>query len=178
VSEHVRAAIQQVTGARVKFMIRVEPGRGDAGSGTPERSSTATAPAADPPADPDPVPAAITATTEWAVAVIPGADEQTAAPDAPASAPSPEVAPVAAEVEAAPEPAPKAPAPHASDGTGRQRYGEAVVREMLGATFLLEETLEPAVSLQPASAMTDPAAQADPNRPSSADAPDPFRDEF
>ncbi|MBX9472522.1 DNA polymerase III subunit gamma and tau [Microcella sp.] len=205
VSEHVRAAIQQVTGARVKFMIRVEPGKGDAGSGTAERSPTETAAAADAPADPDPAqalraaepdepaaapPARATkpsktaplapsaATTEWAVAAIPGADEQTVAPAAPASAPTAEAAPAAAEVEAAPEPAVKAPAPHASDGTGRQRYGEAVVREMLGATFLLEESLEPAVSPQPASAIAAPAAQADPNRPSSADAPDPFRDEF
>ena len=178
VSEHVRAAIQQVTGARVKFMLRVEPGKGDAGSSTAERSSTETAPAADAPADPDPAPADITTTTEWAVAAIPGADEQTVAPVAAAEASSPETPPAAAEVEAAPEPAVKAPAPHASDGTGRQRYGEAVVREMLGATFLLEESLEPAVSPQSASAMAAPNAQTHPDRPSSADAPDPFRDEF
>lgn len=206
VSEHVRAAIQQVTGARVKFMLRVEPGKGDAGSGTAERSSTGTAPAADAPADPDPAPALQPAepaaapttrptkpsataapapaqtptavTTEWAVAPIPGAGEQTATPSAPADASSPETPAAPVEVDVPPESAPKAPPPHASDGTGRQRYGEAVVREMLGATFLLEETLEPAVSPQPASAMTAPAAQADPDRPSSADAPDPFREEF
>ena len=205
VSEHVRAAIQQVTGARVKFMLRVEPGKGDAGSGAADRSSTDTAPAADAPADPDPAPvqqaaepdepaaapaarptktstsappAPSGATTEWAVAAIPGADEQTAAPSAPADAPSLDAPPAAVEVEAAPEPIVKAPAPHASDGTGRQRYGEAVVREMLGATFLLEETLEPAVTPQAAAATTAASVSTDPDRPSSADAPDPFRDEF
>jgi DNA polymerase-3 subunit gamma/tau len=219
VSEHVRAAIQQVTGARVKFMLRVDTGTGGAASAPAERSSSETPRAADAPADPDPAPttaappiaepttpepttpepkpatratkpapapsAARAVTTDWAVAAIPGAAEQAVEPEVPAepeSTPVGDDAVAAAQPETAPAPAVKAAAPHASDGSGRQRYGEAVVREVLGATFLLEEPLEPTVSPQVAADSAATASVAapvpsDPDRPSSADAPDPFRDE-
>jgi DNA polymerase-3 subunit gamma/tau len=187
VSEHVRAAIQQVTGARVKFRLRVDAPQGD---GAPaEASPSDSRPTAEPSADPDPAPAppprpapakpapaassASAATTDWVVAAIPGAAEPAPEPAEPEVTQTVEVPPT---TEVAPEPVAKAPAPHATDGSGLQRYGEAVVREVLGATFLLEETLEPAVT--PQSATPSASVPSDPDRPSSADAPDPFRDEF
>jgi len=51
---------------------------------------------------------------------------------------------------------------------GKQRYGESVVREVLGARFLAEEVLEPAVALVGAS---DADATSDADVPSDADAP-------
>ncbi len=199
VSEHVRAAIQQVTGARVKFRLRVDAPHSDAAPAPAEPSSADSRPAAEPSADPDPAAAASprpdpapaasprpaaakpapaassasTATTDWVVAPIPGAVDEPAVEAAPTVEQNTEVPPAP---DAPPEPAVKAPAPHATDGSGRQRYGEAVVREVLGATFLLEETLEPAVT--PQSATPSASVSSDPDRPSSADAPDPFRDEF
>jgi DNA polymerase-3 subunit gamma/tau len=199
VSEHVRAAIQQVTGARVKFRLRVDAPHSDAAPAPAETSSADSRPAAEPSADPDPAPAASprpdpapvapprsesakpapaassasAATTDWVVAPIPGAVEEAAVEAEPTVERNTEAPPAP---EAPPEPAVKAPAPHATDGSGRQRYGEAVVREVLGATFLLEETLEPAVT--PQSATPSASVPSHPDRPSSADAPDPFRDEF
>ena len=107
----------------------------------------------------------------------------------PASADSPSSAASAASPASSPETAsapPAAPAAvvHRAEVDGRQRYGEAVVREVLGATFLGEEILEPAVSVAggvelPAEGIPDAApAPRDPDQPSSADAPDPFRDEY
>lgn len=66
-------------------------------------------------------------------------------------APAPTAAPEGAAVQ------------HPADEAGRERYGESVLREILGATFLLEEAVEPIVTA---------------DRPSSVDAPDPMRDEF
>jgi DNA polymerase-3 subunit gamma/tau len=120
--------------------------------------------------------------TDWVVTAIPGAVA------APASIPSPDSPPSPAEPAGAePEPgelepaAPRVAVPHPADATGRQRYGEAVVREVLGATFLVEETIVPLVSAEPVDLFAEPAAAAvphDPDRPSSADAPDPLRDEY
>lgn len=107
--------------------------------------------------------------TGWSVAAIPGASEKPATPET--------------SVESAPEPAraeeePTAPAPRPapiSEIGGKQRYGESVVREVLGATFLAEEVLEPAVSLVGApehvAPSAAPAAPYDPDAPSDADAP-------
>jgi DNA polymerase-3 subunit gamma/tau len=77
---------------------------------------------------------------------------------------------------------------HVTEVNGRQRYGEAVVREVLGATFLVEEPLEPLVTAGGADLFgdaltTDSGVAAspdvhDPDRPSSVDAPDPLRDEY
>lgn len=212
VSEHVRAAIQAVVGARVKFRVRVDPT-------TDARASLGTTPAASPesaadaPTDPDPAPesaptpvvstaaparpttpapaaaAPAAAVTDWVVTAIPGAVA------APASIPSPESSP-SAESAAARDSATSTPEPevaerpvvqHQTEVNGRQRYGEAVVREVLGATFLGEEAIEPLVTagdvdLFATVASGDaapPAATAfDPDRPSSADAPDPMRDEY
>jgi DNA polymerase-3 subunit gamma/tau len=238
VSEHVRAAIQQVLGVRVKFMTRV-----DAAPDAPA------APAAPAPPAPKPAAAAPSAApvTDWVVAPIPtssapadtpssavapsgavaptGADASTRADRAPrsteaphsassgaaaASSASPASASPASSASAspaspasgspaspasspAPEPEKPAPAaaaaaPHPAEIDGRQRYGEAVVREVLGATFLAEEPVAPlvtagagelpSVELSSAGAPDAVPASRDPDLPSSADAPDPFRDEY
>ena len=237
VSEHVRAAIQSIVGARVKFRVRVESTPDARAAASPAATpaptaaaSPASTPAAMPapastvvaaegaPADPDPVasrskaarskaapskaasPAGTSspAVTAWAVTVIPGAAPVSA--EAAESIPSPNSAaesltPKSPTPESpSPEAPPRAPAPHPSDGSGRQRYGEAVVREVLGATFLSEEAIEPTVSARDVDLFAEPAAAAvattaaavtpaavtpaDPDRPSSADAPDPLRDEY
>jgi DNA polymerase-3 subunit gamma/tau len=222
VSEHVRAAIQSVVGARVKFLVRVDAPT-DARATMPGSPTSPTEPPADAPADPDPArpsaaapgtPAPATPTpaaparlsaparatsvpatpapvapaaavTDWVVTAIPGAVA------APASIPSPESAeptPSAARPEVEPDASePERPAvQHVSEVNGRQRYGEAVVREVLGATFLTEEAIAPRVTAGDrdlfAAAETPEAspveAPFDPDRPSSADAPDPLRDEY
>ena len=110
VSEHLRAAIQQVLGMRVKFLARV----------------AGPAPAAEP---------AVPADLE--------------APE-PESEPAPEPEPEPGDeepMEPAPAAAADSDAPARSERTAseRQRYGEAVVREILQASFLEETTLAPRV---------------------------------
>ncbi len=165
VSEHVRAAIQQVLGERVKFMVRVDAAPDAAPAPAP-------APAPSKPAPSSAASSAAAPVTDWVVAPIPSSTtESTPARPAPSSSPAP----------AAPEPEPAAAAvPHPAEIDGRQRYGEAVVREVLGATFLTEEPIAPLVT---AGGVDVPAADPDatprdPDQPSSADAPDPFRDEY
>jgi DNA polymerase-3 subunit gamma/tau len=195
VSEHLRSAIQRELGVRVKFLVRVD---------APARASRAAAAAptdapAEPPADPDPAPAPAPTSepapepapartpeqpassapvTGWSVAAIPGTSEKPATPEpAPDTAPEPTLEPARADEEP-PAPAPR-PAPVSEIG-GKQRYGESVVREVLGATFLSEEVLEPAVSLVASDAggaydatapSAAPAAPYDPDVPSDDDAP-------
>jgi DNA polymerase-3 subunit gamma/tau len=198
VSEHVRGAIQSVVGLRVKFRVRV-----DATPDARPAVAAATEPPADAPADPDPAPsaparsrptppaptappaaagrgtAAQAAVTDWVVTAIPGAVAASASIPSPESPESPDSPP---SVDP-PEPAePVRPAvQHQTEINGRQRYGEAVVREVLGATFLVEEAIEPLVTAGPVDLFAEPAPAAaprDPDRPSSADAPDPLRDEY
>ncbi|TDX75961.1 DNA polymerase-3 subunit gamma/tau [Rathayibacter sp. PhB151] len=218
VSEHLRQAIQQVLGLRVKYIARVEPratapeAERAAVEATPtpavEQSAAQQPAAATAPSDPD----------EWATVAIPAdpapaevaaepAIETVVAPeptDVPVLAPSPRSAPVVpaeepparpAAASAGPSddeppfdeeppeedmppveppmpdswatvappgepsapPAPVAPAPvrarerpepaprpvtrttRSATADGRQRYGEAVVREILGAQFIEEQ---------------------------------------
>ncbi|UTT63169.1 DNA polymerase III subunit gamma and tau [Microcella humidisoli] len=207
VSEHVRGAIQSVVGLRVKFRVRV-----DATPDARPAVAAATEPPADAPADPDPAPsaparsrptppaptappaaagggtAAQAAVTDWVVTAIPGAVAASASIPSPESPELPDSPP---SVDP-PEPAePVRPAvQHQTEINGRQRYGEAVVREVLGATFLVEEAIEPLVTAGPVDLFAEPAPAAAPrdpdrpssadapDRPSSADAPDPLRDEY
>jgi len=144
VSEHLRTAILGVLGLRVKYIAKV-----DAGGAAPASSAPAAAPAA-------PV---IPASGGWAVAQIPQSDELPPEDDSPAEpawassgaiAPTPPVvAPAAPTASAAPAPAQPAPAaapaaplraaPSAPSAGENQRYGEAVVREILGASFIEEQ---------------------------------------
>jgi len=194
VSEHLRSAIQRELGMRVKFLVRMDaPAR----ASRPAPAAPTDAPA-EPPADPDPAPepepasepqpaaepsrtaeaapesppappASSAPVTGWSVAAIPGASEKPATPE-----PVVESAPERARAEEEPTAPTPRPAPISEIG-GKQRYGESVVREVLGATFLAEEVLEPAVSLVGASEhvapSAAPAAPYDPDAPSDADAP-------
>jgi DNA polymerase-3 subunit gamma/tau len=147
VSEQLRAAITTVLGIRVKFRARVDV--------------SAPGPAAEPKAPFAP------ATPGWNVTPIPGSEEPPPA-DEPETEPEPEPEPEmepefvspAEESEAVVEPlsADKGDhgpvAPRAASHPSSARYGEAVVRELLGASFLEEQDLAPrdrAVTLEPAS---------------------------
>ena len=141
VSEHLRTAILAVLGLRVKFIARVE-----AGAASTPAPRTESAP---PPSDDDaPEAGPATDSSGWAVAAIPGAetavDPSGAAPSATAASARTASAPaVSAPAAAAPAKAPRAaastpparPSAAANDG----RYGEAVVRELLQASFIEEQ---------------------------------------
>jgi DNA polymerase-3 subunit gamma/tau len=148
VSEHLRGAIHDVLGVRVKFLARHEAGA--AAPKAPEPESEATAPAAAPVAapvpnasvEPNPLPPA----PEWNVVPIPssepaaGSPVEPPAPEPPASATAPASAPVA---------------PQQNTANGTARYGEAVVREILGASFLEEHSLQPAEPSPPLDSLDD-----------------------
>jgi len=152
VSEHLRTAILGVLGLRVKYIARVDAGGA----------------AAAPPAAAKPAPAApssaVPASGGWAVTQIPQSEEppEDDSPAEPAwassgaSAPAPPVTPPAPPAASAspasaspasaapaqPAAAPAAPlraAPSAPSAGENQRYGEAVVREILGASFIEEQ---------------------------------------
>jgi DNA polymerase-3 subunit gamma/tau len=116
VSEYLRKAIVEVLGLRVKFVAKVEA--------RPEAEQPVVEPAAvvEPVETPAAEPVSTSSTSEsgWAVAAIPESEPTTPAPRKRA------------------EPAAKA------EPTDK-RYGESVVREMLGASFLEEQPLTPRV---------------------------------
>ncbi len=154
VSDHLRAAIVEVLGIRVKFKPHIEH------AATPVPAPTAvpaTESAAESAAASEPVPdAAATppapAPSGWNVTRIPGAAAasigpiadapETDAPDADeAEAELPDAGrPTGPPARTAPAPRPQ---PLAQASNGKARYGEAVVREILGASFLEEENLAP-----------------------------------
>jgi DNA polymerase-3 subunit gamma/tau len=176
VSEHLRQAILQVLGVRVKFIARVEGAASGASAQAPA-SASASAPA--------PTPAS--AATGWNVTAIPNgapASDDDAPPPNDDDAPPPDEEPEpAAPVEAddAPSDAPaRAKASAAtrvpqgarppSNPNRPGRYGEAVVREVLKASFIEEVQLNPSdrpVRLveepEPAPAATAAAATAEPD---------------
>jgi DNA polymerase-3 subunit gamma/tau len=160
VSEHLRAAIQDVLGVRVKFLPRVEA----EASGEAPRPEPAERP--EPAARPEPAPAEPAPESQpeaasesdapagWNVTAIPGAGSAADSATKPAKAgkppkPEPATQPERAarpERAAKPEPATTstpAAKPSASTASGNGRYGEAVVREILGANFLEEHPLAP-----------------------------------
>jgi DNA polymerase-3 subunit gamma/tau len=156
VSEQLRGAIHQVLGVRVKFLARHEAAPGDA---APTRAAPKPP---SPPVDENPLPPA----PEWNVVSIPSNEPAAAPPDpdtepeppasvTPASAPpAPVRAPAPGRTAPAPvrtAPAPGRTAPQKNTADGKARYGEAVVREILGASFIEEQALHP----------TDPPAPLD-----------------
>jgi DNA polymerase-3 subunit gamma/tau len=144
VSEHLRGAIHDVLGVRVKFLARHEA--------TPvQPPATAQAPA--PAVDENPLPPA----PEWNVVSIPSS-EPAAAPAAAEptpqpSAPQPEAR--SATTSAAPTTAQERRAPQQNTADGKARYGEAVVREILGASFIEEQTLNPVDPPAPLDSLDD-----------------------
>jgi len=137
VSEQLRGAIHQVLGIRVKFLARHEVGPGDAPAPPAPTSRS----------DDNPLPPA----PEWNVVAIPASTPSDA--DAPPAEPEPEPEPVpeaSVPVEATPASAPPAPRVHQqTTADGKARYGEAVVREILGASFIEEQSLRPASAPAP-----------------------------
>jgi DNA polymerase III subunit gamma/tau len=154
ISEHLRGAIHRVLGVRVKFLTRHDPADPPAAKAAPEKAAPEkTAPAAKAPVAPqdeNPHPPA----PHWNVVAIPSS----ATPEAPdVDAPEPEPPTEAPPASVPPnEPAttatePTKRTPQATTADGKARYGEAVVREILGANFLEEQSLRP----------TDPPAALD-----------------
>ncbi|WP_169079394.1 DNA polymerase III subunit gamma and tau [Microcella alkalica] len=171
VSEHVRNAIQHHHGVRVKFKVRLGGAPRPAPSAASAQAPSETAPPADPDPAPrlDPAPTAASAAqrpaepatpaatapvTGWDVVAIPGSAAPTAAASASTDDEPPALddadAPTADDEPADDLPSPPPPPIHPAEAAGRQRYGESVVREVLGARFIGEEIIEPAVSLTPA----------------------------
>jgi DNA polymerase-3 subunit gamma/tau len=136
VSEQLRGAIHQVLGVRVKFLARHEAAPGDA---APTRAAPKPP---SPPVDENPLPPA----PEWNVVSIPSNEPAAAPPD-----PDTEPEPPASVTPASAPPAPGRTAPQKNTADGKARYGEAVVREILGASFIEEQALHP----------TDPPAPLD-----------------
>jgi DNA polymerase-3 subunit gamma/tau len=159
VSEVLRAAILEVLGVRVKFLPRVD------GAARPAAPSVAGAPVGDtPPDDPDdvppppdpvverpaaarvpPVPAPVAVAAAAPAVVAPAVSEPLPPAGWGSVAPAPEPEP-----EPQPEPEQSAPvAPVAAvpvvpvRADEAQRYGESVVRELLGASFLEETVIAP-----------------------------------
>ncbi|MES1212447.1 MAG: hypothetical protein ABUT11_02755, partial [Leifsonia sp.] len=128
VSEQLRSAIATVLGIRVKFVARV-----DAGAAPTPVEARGETPAEAAPSAPT--------TTGWNVTPIPGsdggADEDAEAGEATKGDPTAGTAVGAgAAGEVRNDLAPQAK-------PARARYGEAVVRELLGASFLEEQDLAP-----------------------------------
>ena len=147
VSEHLRTAILGVLGLRVKYIARV-----DATPPAAPAAAQPTAPVKPAAASAQSLPKIQAASGGWAVAQIPQSEEPpeddspaepawassptASAPQAPAAAPAAPAPPVAVApaAPAAPVRAKSQPAPGEN-----QRYGEAVVREILGASFIEEQ---------------------------------------
>ena len=147
VSEHLRTAILGVLGLRVKYIARV-----DATPPAAPAAAQPTAPGKPAAASAPSLPKIQAASGGWAVAQIPQSEEPpeddspaepawassptASAPQAPAAAPAAPAPPVAVApaAPAAPVRAKSQPAPGEN-----QRYGEAVVREILGASFIEEQ---------------------------------------
>jgi DNA polymerase-3 subunit gamma/tau len=172
VSELLRTAITTVLGLRVKFVARVEATAtattASAASPRGPLAAATSAPRVDSiPVDSIPADSA----PSWNVAAIPGADDITSADDIPpadepeppfeppvddpepidavsslapalptASTSSPTARPETARPETG-RPAPTTPRRNAAPSSAR--YGEAVVRELLGASFIEEQNLAP-----------------------------------
>ncbi|MEP6843224.1 MAG: DNA polymerase III subunit gamma and tau, partial [Pseudolysinimonas sp.] len=162
VSEQLRSAISTVLGIQVKFVARV-----DAATATPV-SVAAPAPAVAAARESEP------ANGGWNVTAIPGSENAPPPADEPEPDPEPQSEPESepeseptsrqpsAAKEATPPVAPReARTPRANSST---RYGEAVVRELLGASFIEEQDLTPRdrpVTLEPTGDPT-PATSAGP----------------
>ncbi|MBB5633526.1 DNA polymerase-3 subunit gamma/tau [Cryobacterium mesophilum] len=151
VSEILRQAIIEVLGLRVKFIARADAAAANAAD--VEADAPPTEPGPDHPAEVAPEPRPAVDAEGWAVAPIP-TEEPASSPAAPESrharpkkAP---VEPVSSPVEpvetAAPAPAAKPKPESKIPSGGKQRYGEAVVREILGANFIEEQAIAPRVT--------------------------------
>ena len=172
VSELLRRAIVEVLGIRVKFVARVDA---TAHAPRPTATTAAASQATAPPAANLPTPTDTrTSTTSWATVAVPTGDSTAPRPiSAPVATPSaaPDVDPEPLdEADREPEPefepddspmddspvvvppvieAPRVDAPQMitpKPDHDKRRYGESVVREILGASFIEELAVAPRVS--------------------------------
>jgi len=189
-SDHLRTAIEQELGVRVKYLPKPLPSAALSDAAAPERVRTAPSSSGQSPSGQSApqTPASPASVTEWAVASIPSSEQQPVAlqPQFPvdpepadveseASAPQPpqdgavdhDAPPLPDDADApddvdapddeppyeppmppqqsAPPVVPQRSAPVTTErpaGGGVQRYGEAVIRQVLGATFVREEPYE------------------------------------
>ncbi|TXN32475.1 DNA polymerase III subunit gamma and tau [Lacisediminihabitans profunda] len=131
IADYLKKGIFDVLGIRVKFIAKVET----------SRAAPVEAREAPEPTEPDIEPAS---GTTWYTAVVTDSEPETK-PVPPA--PKIVAAPVKkAEPVAEPEPPKKRPVVATTDG--KQRYGESVVREILGASFIEEQAVTPRVTPQ------------------------------
>ncbi len=174
VSEILRQAIVDVLGIRVKFIAKADVSAHVADSEPPvdaeppvdiespvdneSRADTESPADTEPPLESAPPSEQHTDAQGWAVAQIPTDDPppskpaqtRQASPSAASSLPAQSAEPPSAQPESAKAAEPSAPVTrqpakeHAAGG--KQRYGEAVVREILGANFIEEQTITPRVT--------------------------------
>ncbi|MFM9920558.1 DNA polymerase III subunit gamma and tau [Lacisediminihabitans sp. H27-G8] len=152
ISDYLKQAVYDVLGFRPLLTARAETSRAE-----PSRAEAPPAPAAarppvadgppssqEPPeqTEPDIEPPAPSGAT-WETAVITDSEPETKPKPVAEKKRMPE--PVIAPVEKTEPAAPKRPAPVAM-ADGKQRYGESVVREILGASFIEEQTVTPRVA--------------------------------
>jgi DNA polymerase-3 subunit gamma/tau len=123
VSEVLRGAILTVLGLRVKFIAKVEP---TLAAVAEEIAASET----DAPEPTEPDDELAVDESGWAVAAIPGSSDPE--PEQPAASRAPR--------------SPSARTSPATTSTEPQRYGESVVREILGASFIEEQTVAPRVT--------------------------------
>lgn len=158
VSEILRQAIVDVLGIRVKFIAKAEGGATSDSSRGPARPPAESPADAEPPVEAEP-PAETEPPFEretpaepegWAVAPIPSAEDSTpttsltsapAKPSRPAGPDEPHVS-----TPTSPPRTTTPPVAQQQTSSGKQRYGEAVVREILGASFIEEQTITPRVT--------------------------------
>jgi DNA polymerase-3 subunit gamma/tau len=147
VGDHLKKAMLQVLGIEPLLIARVAESPAGADRPAPASPSPAAAPA----------PAVDAA--GWAVAAIPESSDPEPEPDSSAqpSAPTSSAQTTSSSARTTslvepvetPAPPPSAPTPRTQSSSGSRRYGESVVREILGASFIEEETLKPRVIPQP-----------------------------
>ena len=147
VADHLKQAVVEVLGFRPLLTAKVETTR-EAPAPEPaavkrvEPVETSPAPDEPPLAEPpEPDAPEIEPALTWATAAIADAEPETRPAPAPVKAPPAAKAPVQ---PAAPSVAVAAP-PSGPTPADKQRYGEAVVREILGASFIEEQTIAPRV---------------------------------
>jgi DNA polymerase-3 subunit gamma/tau len=128
VSEVLRGAILAVLGLRVKFIAKVEPTL----DGVVEQIAVSETDVPEP-TEPDTEPAVDEA--GWAVVPIPGSVDEPAVSEVVTSG----------AVPARQQSKDAASKPAASSDHESKRYGESVVREILGANFIEEQTVAPRV---------------------------------
>ncbi|GAB3038777.1 hypothetical protein GCM10027052_17980 [Parafrigoribacterium mesophilum] len=171
IGDYLKDATFQVLGIRPALLAKVDPKPvGSPASGRPVNTRPEDSGQPPEPTEPDIEPAPPEADgTSWYTAPVPEFDNSapdssapdSSAPDGSAPGGTPSVAArpkpaKAAPVKSDPKVSPTAPAAtvaakveKAAASTGlqpRQRYGESVVREILGASFIEEQTIEPLVT--------------------------------